>query len=77
MQVNKLKHAILILLFVLVSCRSFGQTDVGSLNVAIRDKASEAIVPAMICITSLADNTWRIPPDGRLPAPYVPGALCS
>jgi len=25
----------------------------------------------MICITSLADNTWRVPPDGRTPAGYV------
>jgi hypothetical protein len=25
----------------------------------------------MICITSLADNTWRVPPDGRMPAGYV------
>jgi hypothetical protein len=49
----------------------FGQSDTGTLSVAIRDKASGKVVPAMICITSLADNTWRQPPDGRLPAPYV------
>jgi hypothetical protein len=48
-----------------------GQSDIGTLRVAIRDKASGEVVPAMICITSLADNTWRVPPDGRVPAGYV------
>ena len=49
----------------------FGQSDVGTLRVAIHDKRSGEVVPAMICITSLADNTWRKPPDGRAPAGYV------
>src|SRR5262245_31683143 len=48
-----------------------GQPDVGTLQVEIRDQASGQIVPAMICITSLADNSWRVPPDGRMPAGYV------
>jgi hypothetical protein len=50
---------------------AFAQTDVGTLQVAIRDQQSGEIVPAMICITSLADNTWRTPPDGRTPADFV------
>jgi catechol 2,3-dioxygenase-like lactoylglutathione lyase family enzyme len=48
-----------------------GQSDVGTLHVTIRDRASGQVVPAMICITSLADHTWRVPPDGLEPAPYV------
>ena len=40
----------------------------GTLHVAIHDQQSGQIVPAMICITWLADNTWRVPPDGRFPA---------
>jgi hypothetical protein len=50
---------------------AFAQTDVGTLRVAIRDAQSGENVPAMICITLLADNTWRKPPDGREPAGYV------
>jgi hypothetical protein len=59
------------LLFSLTTHPVLGQADVGTLQVAIHDKASGEIVPAMICITSLADNTWRIPPDGRAPADFV------
>ena len=61
----------LALLFGLAAYPVFGQSDVGTLSVSIRDKASGQVVPAMVCITSLADNTWRIPPDGRDPAGYV------
>ncbi|MFB3829259.1 MAG: CehA/McbA family metallohydrolase [Bryobacteraceae bacterium] len=57
--------------FVLAPIHLFGQSDVGALNVAIRDKVSGQVVPAMICITALADGSWRMPPDGRQPAPYV------
>lgn len=59
------------LLFGIASHSVLGQSDVGTLRVKIRDQASGQIVPAMICITSLADNTWRVPPDGRMPAGYV------
>ena len=48
-----------------------GQSDVGKLSVTIHDKSSGEVVPAMVCITSLADNTWRIPPDGLKPAGHV------
>ena len=61
----------LALLFGLAGHPVFGQSDVGTLSVSIRDKASGEVVPAMLCITSLADNTWRKPPDGREPAGYV------
>jgi hypothetical protein len=47
------------------------QSDIGALEVEIRDQASGQIVPAMICITSLVDNSWRIPSDWRMPAGYV------
>src|SRR5262249_53963655 len=63
--------AALTLLSSVASNQVFGQSEVGTLNVEIRDQASGQIAPAMICITSLADNTWRIPPDGRSPAGYV------
>jgi hypothetical protein len=59
------------LLFGLAACSMLGQTDTGTLRVAIRDQASGKVVPAMVCITSLADNTWRVPPDGRTPAGFV------
>ena len=61
----------LVLLFGLAATPLFAQSDCGTLRVAISDKQSGQIVPAMICITSLADNTWRKPPDGRQPAGYV------
>src|SRR5579864_6904266 len=48
-----------------------GQSDTGTLRVTIRDKATGQIVPAMVCITSLADNTFRVPPDGRAPAKFM------
>ena len=49
----------------------FGQSDVGTLQVAIHDKTSGEVVPAIICITSMADNSWRVPPDGRRQADFV------
>lgn len=61
----------LALLFGLAAHPVFAQADVGTLRVSIRDKVSGAVVPAMICITSPTDNTWRTPPDGRLPAGFV------
>lgn len=48
-----------------------GQSDTGNLRVTIRDKANGQVVPAIVCITSLADNTFRIPPDGRNPARFM------
>src|ERR1700692_773425 len=76
MSIRKLSRLLVVLgalalLFTLASYSVLGQSDVGTLRVAIRDNASGQIVPAMICITSLADNTWRIPPDGRSPAPVL------
>ena len=43
----------------------------GMLQVEIRDGATKEAVPAMVCITSLADHKWRIPPDGRTAPPYT------
>jgi hypothetical protein len=43
---------------------SFAQSGAGTLRVEIVDKTGQA-VPAMVCITSLSDNTWRTPPDGQ------------
>jgi hypothetical protein len=40
-----------------------------SLSVEIRDDATGAIVPAMACITSVADGSWRVPPDGSAQPP--------
>jgi hypothetical protein len=43
----------------------------GTLNVSIRDRESGRVTPAMVCITSLHDNKWRTPPDGRVAPPYT------
>jgi len=48
-----------------------GQTGVGTLRVEIRDQRSGQIIPAMVCITSLADGKWRTPPDGTVVPPYT------
>jgi hypothetical protein len=48
-----------------------GQTGEGTLNVEIRDGSSGRVTPAMVCITSLEDNKWRTPPDGRAAPPYT------
>ena len=47
----------LAMLFSLAISPTFAQPDVGTLRVTIRDEQSGEIVPAMIGITSLADNT--------------------
>ena len=57
-------------LFCLAPHSVLGQSDAGTLRVTIRDKASGQVVPAIVCITSLADNTFRVPPDGRTPAKF-------
>lgn len=49
---------------------SLGQSTSGTLHVSIRDKASGEVIPAIVCITSLADNTYRVPPDGLTPAKF-------
>jgi hypothetical protein len=43
----------------------------GTLQLEIREGSTKQIVPAMVCITSLADHKWRIPPDGRSVPPYT------
>ena len=54
-------------LALLLTCAVYllGQSGEGTLRVEIRDKTSGQIVPAMVCITSATDGTWRTPPDGR------------
>ena len=47
-----------------------GQSGEGTLQVEIRDEASGKMVPAMVCITSLADQKWRTPPDGHTVPTY-------
>jgi hypothetical protein len=46
-----------------------GQTNTGTLSVTIKEKATGETVPAMACITSVADGTWRVPPDGTIVSP--------
>src|SRR5579872_1364766 len=48
-----------------------GQSGTAILTVEIRDKATGAPTPAMVCITSLADGKWRTPPDGTVVPPYT------
>ena len=43
----------------------------GTLHVEIRDGLTKETVPAMVCVTSLADHKWRIPPDGRRVPPVT------
>ncbi len=43
----------------------------GTLKVEIRDGVTKEIVPAMVCVTSLADHKWRTPPDGRSVPPFT------
>src|SRR5215468_3845136 len=76
MQIQKLSRlwlapAALGMFFAVAPNSIVGQSASATLKVAIRDKANGEVVPAMICITSLADNTWRIPPDGMSPAPFM------
>jgi hypothetical protein len=47
------------------------QSGDGSLSVEIRDGATNRPVAAMVCITSLADGKWRVPPDGSVAPPYT------
>jgi hypothetical protein len=47
----------------------FAQSGAGTLRVEIVDKSGRG-VPAMICITSRADNTWRTPPNGQFTTPF-------
>ena len=54
-----------ILLAAWAAYSTLGQSGAGTLRVEIEDK-----LPAMVCITSLADNTWRVPPDGQKVAPF-------
>ena len=68
---------VLSLLFGLATHPAFGQADVGTLQVEIHDQQSGEIVPAMICITSLADNTWRCRPTGGCPRAMSPTRISS
>jgi len=43
----------------------------GTLKVEIRDGVTKEIVPAMVCVTSLADHKWRTPPDGGSVPPFT------
>jgi hypothetical protein len=47
-----------------------GQGHSGTLRVEIRDGPGGSIVPAMVCITSMQDGTWRTPPDGSVSPPF-------
>jgi len=47
------------------------QTRDGALHVEIYDEGTGQTTPAMVCITSLEDNKWRTPPDGRVVPPYT------
>lgn len=40
-----------------------------TLHVRILDNATGTPVPALVCITSLEDGSWRVPPDGRVASP--------
>jgi len=67
----KLVRATGITVFALALYAIYGQSGTGTLRVEIRDHASGAITPAMVCIQSLADGKWRTPPDGTRIPPYT------
>ncbi len=76
MQVKKLNRTVaaraaLALLLGLAPYSIPGQSNIGTLRVAITDKASGKVVPAIVCITSLADKSWRVPPDGTIVSPHI------
>jgi hypothetical protein len=54
------------MLLVFATNQASGQPGIGTLHVSITDKETEKIVPALVCITSKPDNTWRVPPDGTI-----------
>jgi hypothetical protein len=56
-------------LFLLACGMAYGQAGNGTLSVTIKEKATGETVPAMVCITSTADGTWRVPPDGTIVSP--------
>jgi hypothetical protein len=47
------------------------QSGEGFLRVEILDSATGGHIPAMVCITSLADGKWRVPPDGSVAPGYT------
>ena len=57
-------------LFALTVWPMAAQPQTGLLHVAILDKVSGKAVPAMVCITSKADGSWRVPPDGTIRSPH-------
>ena len=58
-------------MFALAFAALAAQSRDGTLNVEIRDGASRQVTPAMVCITSLEDQKWRTPPDGRVVPPFT------
>jgi hypothetical protein len=55
--------------FFLACGMAYGQAGTGILSVTIREKSTGETVPAMVCITSTTDGTWRVPPDGTIVSP--------
>jgi hypothetical protein len=49
-----------------------GQSGEGTLKVEIRE--GKHVVPAMVCVSSPADQSWRTPPDGRIRSPKASSA---
>jgi hypothetical protein len=49
---------------------SLGQPGAGTLRVEIENQTTGQTVPAMVCITSVIDNSWRAPPDGQVAKPF-------
>jgi hypothetical protein len=68
---NRLAHFVCLALGILALYRVSAVDGDGTLRVEIRDKATGALTPAMVCITSLADGKWRTPPDGRVDSGYT------
>src|SRR5690242_15271230 len=56
-------------LFLLACGFACGQSGTGTLTVSIKDKSTGHLVTAMVCITSTAHGTWRVPPDGTIVSP--------
>jgi hypothetical protein len=58
-------------LWLLTAPLLLGQAPVGTLHVVITDKNGGKEVPALVCITSVAEASWRVPPDGTIVSPHA------
>ena len=57
------------LALLLAAAPLLAQSNLGALHVTITEKDTGKVTPAIVCITSSVDNSWRVPPDGSIVSP--------